>query len=436
MTETAKLTVSNGAFGNSVAISGDTVVVGAVGTDSAYVFVKSGHWSDMTETAKLTASDGAEDDGFGNFVAISGDTVVVGAPGSDFSKSSAYVFVKSGNWSDMTETAKLTVSDWAAGDWFGPVAISGDTVVFGAYGDDDNGNNSGSAYVFVKSGHWSDMTETAKLTASDGAAGDWFGASVAISGDTVVVGAYWDDGKGSAYVFVKSGHWSDMIETAKLTASDGEYFDNFGASVAISGDTVMVGAYWDDDNGNDSGSAYVFVKSGHWSDMTEPAKLTASDGAEDDGFGLSVAISGDTVVVGAPGYDDNKGSAYVFEVEDDGGNLVVLDSFNALPVENGINLDWETVAEPDSIGFFLWRAISTSSECTNNPNNYTDIARLEELGNNVFIDAMGDLTSGAVYSYVDKGSEQNMPYCYALEDINSAGESTFYLDNIVDVIRP
>jgi hypothetical protein len=282
--------------------------------------------------------------------------------------------------------------------------------------------------------------QQAKLTASDGAAEDRFGRSVAISGDTVVVGAHGDDdngtNSGSAYVFVKSGNWSDMTETAKLTASDGAASDLFGLSVAISGDTVVVGAY-DDDFGDKSGSAYVFVKSSHWSDMTETAKLTSSDGAENDKFGRTVAISGDTVVVGAPTANGQSktGSAYVFEFEDDV-NLVVLDSFNALPVENGNRLDWETAAEPDSIGFFLWRAISTGSECTKNPNNYIDITMLEELGNNVFIDAMGDLTSGAVYSYIDKGAEQNVPYCYALEDINSAGKSTFYLDNIVDVIKP
>src|SRR5207245_1665203 len=147
----------------------------------------------------------------------------------------------------MTETAKLTASDGAAGDQFGgAVAISGDTVVVGACADDIGANsNQGSAYVFVKPGAgWSTMTETAKLTASDGAAGDQFGGAVAISGDTVVVGASADDigansNQGSAYVFVKPGAgWSTMTETAKLTASDGAAGDEFGGAVAISGDTV------------------------------------------------------------------------------------------------------------------------------------------------------------------------------------------------------
>ncbi|MCP4373769.1 MAG: hypothetical protein GY797_37560, partial [Deltaproteobacteria bacterium] len=154
------------------------------------------------------------------------------------------------------------------------VAVSGDTVVAGALGDDDNGNDSGSAYVFVKPGSgWADMTQTAKLTAADGAVDDRLGSSVAVSGDTVVAGADWDDdnggGSGSAYVFAKPGSgWADMTQTAKLTASDGATYDYFGRSVAVSGDTVVVGAYRDDDNGTDAGSAYVFEPSGSEIDVT------------------------------------------------------------------------------------------------------------------------------------------------------------------------
>jgi len=152
-----------------------------------------------------------------------------------------------------------------------------------------------------------------KLLASDGAASDYFGWSVAISGDTAVVGAYNDDDKGSnsgsAYVFVRSG--DTWTQQAKLLASDSAAYDYFGWSVAVSGDTAVVGAYMDDDKGNNSGSAYVFVRSGDtW---TEQAKLTASDGAENDYFGISVAISGDTWLVGAFNDDSSKGSAYVYK---------------------------------------------------------------------------------------------------------------------------
>ena len=341
MTQTAKLTASDGVgvdlFGYSVSVSGDTVVVGASRDDSqkgsAYVFVKpSGGWSNMTQTAKLTASDGVGDDYFGYSVSASGDTVVVGASCDDSQKGSAYVFVKpSGGWSNMTQTAKLTASDGVGDDYFGhSVSASGDTVVVGASRDD---SLKGSAYVFVKpSGGWSNMTQTAKLTASDGVGVDFFGISVSVSGDTLVVGACNDDSyQGSAYVFVKpSGGWSNMTQTAKLTASDGAADDEFGSSVSVSGDTVVVGASDDD---SDQGSAYVFVKpSGGWSNMTQTAKLTASDGVGDDYFGSSVSVSGDTVVVGAYGDDDNgssSGSAYVFDFKRNKGlgplGLLLLD---------------------------------------------------------------------------------------------------------------
>jgi len=338
----AKLTVSDGAandyFGISVSVSGDTIVIGAYADDgdgtnsgSAYVFVKpSGGWAEATQTAKLTASDGAAWDNFGDSVSVSGDTIVVVAGYDDDSGSnsgSAYVFVKpDGGWSDATQTAKLTASDGAANDNFGEsVSVTGGTIVAGAYGDDDNGSLSGSAYVFVKpSGGWSDATQTAKLTASDGTANDHFGISVSVSGDTIVVGAPHDNDNGtesgSAYVFVKpSDGWSDTTQTAKLTASDGAVEDNFGWSVSVSGDTVVVGAVDDDANGDGSGSAYVFEKpSGGWSDATQTAKLADIDGAADDDFGWSVSVSGDTIVVGAP-YDDdngtNSGSAHVYMFE-------------------------------------------------------------------------------------------------------------------------
>ncbi len=309
----AKLTASDGAtsdyFGYSVAISGDTIVVGAECDDSwrgsAYVFVKpAGGWGNMTQTAKLTASDRAANDLFGISVGISGDTVVVGAVWKASRRGAAYVFVKpAGGWSDMTQTAKLTAADGEKNDWFGvSAAISADAIVVGAEGDDFW---KGSAYVFVKpAGGWSDMTQTAKLTASDGAGDDRLGDSAAISGDTIVVGAIYDDSdRGAAYVFVRpTNGWSDATQTAKLTASDGSASDYFGGSVAISDDAIVVGA-----NGVQSytGAAYVFVKpAGGWGDMTQTAKLTASDGAMY--VGESVAISGNTAVVSA------GGSMYVF----------------------------------------------------------------------------------------------------------------------------
>jgi len=316
-----KLTASDGAadgnFGRSVAIAGDTIVVGAYRDDnngpwsgSAYVFTLAGiTW---TEQAKLTASDSAAFDEFGWSVSIADDTIVVGAPYDDDS-GSAYIFTRTGT--TWTEQAKLTASDVAAGDQFGEsAAISGDTIVVGSNLDDDNGINSGSAYIFTRTG--TTWTEQAKLTASDGSAGDEFGISVAIMGDTIVVGAFSDDdngsGSGSVHVFARTE--TAWTQQAKLTASDGAANDGFGTSVAIAGDTIVVGALGDDVNGiANSGSAYVFVRTGiTW---TQQGQLTASDGAVGDLFGGSVTISGDTIVVGAVLDDVNavdSGSAYVF----------------------------------------------------------------------------------------------------------------------------
>ena len=278
--EVAKLLASDGAaydeFGGSVAVDGDTAVIGAFLDDdngswsgSAYVFTRdsTGAW---TEQAKLLPSDGAADDLFGRSVAVDGDTVVIGAPRDDdngWNSGSVYVFTRdsTGGWS---EQAKLLPGDGAASDRFGwSVAVDGDTAVIGDHDDDDNGLNSGSAYVFTRdsTGAW---TEQVKLLAGDGAEHDWFGWSVAVDGDTAVIGARQDDGNGvlsggSAYVFTRdsTGAWT---EQAKLLPSDGAADDLFGRSVAVDGDTAVIGAFRDDDNGPDSGSAYVFsIYQGH-----------------------------------------------------------------------------------------------------------------------------------------------------------------------------
>ncbi len=332
--EEAKLLAADAAagdqFGYSVSLSGDTAVIGArfdsddvngLESGSAYVFIRTGTtWS---QQAKLTAHDGEARDWFGVRVAISGDTAVVTADADDddvngVDSGSVYVFTRCGTtWSFQ---AKLTAADSAPVDLFGySVALSGDTAVFGAKFDDDdvNGVDSGSAYVFTRSG--STWSQQAKLTATDGAPGDLFGYSVALAGDTVVVTANADDDhingvdSGSAYVFTRSG--STWSQQAKLSASDGAAGDLFGVRAAIFGDTALIGARFTDDNGEDSGSAYVFTRSGTtWS---QQAKLLADDGAAGDDFGYSVAISGNTALVGTNSHDDNvngvdSGSAYVF----------------------------------------------------------------------------------------------------------------------------
>jgi len=330
-TQQQKLTAADGVptafFGNSVAINGDTVVVGAPvdtvgvngGQGSAYVFVRSGtNWSLQQ---KLVASDGAEADLFGTSVAISGDTIVAGAlddtVGGNAGQGSAYVFVRNGTiW---PQQQKLVASDGAADDNFGSsVAIDGNTIVVGAPFDNIGtlGGNAGSVYVFVRSS--STFSQQQKLIAPDIAADDQFGTSVAISGDTIVAGAPLHDvgsnsNQGSAYVFVRGGSiWSEQRELTAADAAD----DQFGISVAISGDTAVVGAKSDDIGGDiDQGSAYVFVRTSG-SIWTQQQKLLAADGTTDDQFGYSVAISGDTVVAGAfvddIGTHTDQGSAYIF----------------------------------------------------------------------------------------------------------------------------
>ena len=316
-----KITASDAAerdqFGNSVSISGDYAIVTAVGDDeysgSAYVFVRNGNrWA---EQAKLTSDDADEGDYFGYSVSISGDYAIVGAPLNDNDgerSGSAYIFVRDG--AEWTQQAKLTADDAADGDFFGGfVSICGNYAIVGAHCNSDDGRTSGSAYIFVRVGNrW---TQQAKLTADDADSRDFFGYSVSISGDCAIVGAHGndDDGEssGSAYIFVRDGE--EWTQQAKLTADDAEAVDTFGYSVSVSGDYTVIGAVSDSDDGQSSGSAYIFFRDGD--EWTQQAKLTADDAAAGDYFGYSVSISGDGAIIGANYNDDggeSSGSAYIF----------------------------------------------------------------------------------------------------------------------------
>ncbi len=318
MTQTAELTASDGQsndqFGTSVAISGNTVAVGSPQATvngnqlqgAAYVFVKPADgWSNMTQSAKLTASDGVSSAYLGTATAFSGNTIVVGAEFStiqDPGPGKAYVFVEpKGGWTDMTQKAELTPSNGAPYDDFGyAVSVSSNTVIVG--GGQCGGGCPGTVYVYVEppSG-WSNMTETAQLTPSDGGVEDVFGSSVSISGNTAVVGApnSGEEGAGAVYVFSEpSGGWVDMTETAKLTVSKTK-FACLGDSVSISGDVILAGA---DCSQLSTGDAYVFVRpSGGWQTSSRFAlRLSIPFTYQYDFFGASVAISGETGIVGAP----------------------------------------------------------------------------------------------------------------------------------------
>ncbi len=322
-TQQAKLVASDAAssdyFGSSVAISGDTIVVGATGEDpsnitdagSAYVFTRSG--TTWTQQAKLVTSDAAASDFLGSEIAIDGDTIAVsGYQVGATDAGAAYVFTRSGT--TWTQQAKLVASDAAASDNFGiSVAINANTIIVGAQNEDPaNITDAGSAYVFTRSG--TTWTEQAKLIASDRNTSDRFGSAAAISGNTAVIGAFMADPmgleSGAAYVFTRSG--TTWTQQAKLVASDAASDNYFGGSAAIEGDTIIVGAQ---SNLSGTGAAYVFTRSG--TTWTQRKKLTASDGATSENFGLSVGISGSTAVSGA-GNDNHSsltfaGSAYVFK---------------------------------------------------------------------------------------------------------------------------
>ena len=295
----------SGFFGASVAVDGDTMIVGAPGDDIGGMFDRgSAHiyrWDGATWAleATLLAADGVANEMFGSSVAVSGDTVLVGMPEdviTNGNQGSAYIFVRPPGGATWTQQAKLTASDWGSGDLFGcSVALSGDTALIGAKFDDALG----SAYVFTRSG--SAWAQVAKLTAPDGAQYDQFGYVVAISGNTGLVGVRLDDiagntDQGSAYVFVQDcGGWTQQ---AKLTAADGAAGDWFGESISVDGDIAVIGATLDDVGANtDQGSVRVFIRSGGaWA---EQPHITDPDGAASEHFGSAVAVNGDTIMAGA-----------------------------------------------------------------------------------------------------------------------------------------
>ncbi len=330
---TTKLTASDAAaeayFGYSIAVSGYVAVVGAPRDDNdngveagaAYVFRFNPFLQMWYEEAKLLAYDGDAYDRFGDAVAVDGETIVIGAYWDDdqgTDSGSAYVFQFDGtDW--IPDVEKLLADDGESGDHFGSaISVSGERLLIAAEYDGDNGYHSGSAYIFGPDGDgW---VQQAKLLATDGDVNDVFGVSVAIEDDTAIIAAYNDDNEngddaGSVYVF----RYSEMAswgQVDKLMASDGSTGDVFGVSVSLYGEYLVIGAFYDDDNGSNSGSAYVFKYDESSATWVEQQKLLPADGAMEDYFGRSVSIFDDEIVIGAF-YDDdtglNSGSVYVFK---------------------------------------------------------------------------------------------------------------------------
>jgi hypothetical protein len=341
---TASHGVSGEEFGESVAISGNTIVVGTpnyvdpatnVEQGAAYVFTKpASGWAHVTQTARLTAARGQSEELFGACVSISGDTIVVGAPfravGGHAGQGVAYVFVKrAAGWRSATPAAELTAARGATDQFFAEsVAVSGATIVAGVPGGTVGGHAlQGAADVFTRpaSGWSGSLTERAVLRAADGLPGDALGDSVAISGATIVAGAdrhavAGAADAGAAYVFVEPARgWTSATQTAELTAPAGAAGDHLGEAVAVSGATVLAGAPGRAVGGNAAqGAVYVFARpaSGWGGPLSEAAELTAADGAKDDALGRPLAISGDVVVAGSRftevANSIDQGAAYVF----------------------------------------------------------------------------------------------------------------------------
>ena len=354
---TASDGVANGFFGSDVATSGDTIVVGA--KEAAYIFQKNqggvGNWG---QVKKIVASDAAPDDRFGQNIAISGNTVVIsayfedhdanGIAGDELDVGAAYVFQRNlGGTNNWGQRKKLLAGDHAANDTFGcGVAISGATVIVGACNEshDTNGTpgdegRAGAAYIFEQNqGGSNNFGQVKKVIASDGAAVDQFGISVAVNATTIVIGAHAEDhdtdgiagdesAVGAAYLFQKDqGGANNWGQVKKLVANDSAAADFFGYSVSVSGNAVVVGAYNEahdtNNNGTDEtrvGAAYIFHKDqGGVDNWGQVRKLTAFDGTTDDSFSEgAVSISGGVIVVGAWSDDNasggNAGAVYIYE---------------------------------------------------------------------------------------------------------------------------
>jgi len=330
-----KLTASDGVandnLGYSVAISGDTAVVGIpqdqVGSNvrqgSVNVYLRSGDtWAFQQ---KLVASDGAATDQFGYSVALNGNTIAVGrqntTTGQNRADGRVYIFARSGSlWS---ETQVLQSSDLAQGDLFGnSLSFDGDTLAVGALQKNNVSNFfQGAVYIFTRPAAGSSFAQQGKLISSDGGFADFFGYSVAVSGDTAIVGAVGlaglgaGAGRGWAYVFTRSG--GSWTQQQKLLSSDGAAGDAFGFSVGMSGDHAVIGARLDVvGTAGEVGSAYIFERSG--GTWAEQQKLTAAETTpRNDTFGASLAINGDTLAIGSPAHEylpgiANHGAVYVY----------------------------------------------------------------------------------------------------------------------------
>jgi hypothetical protein len=351
-------------FGVSVAVHGDVAMIGAQqarigdndGQGAVYVFQKTnGVWS---RTQKLLSDDGQTYDLFGDAIAFEGDTALIGAYGAmvndNFSQGAVYVFKRvDGLW---TQTQKITLPDGQMFDNFGySIALHGSTALIGADGATVGSQDfQGEAFVFDgSSGTW---VQTQKLTASDGGIGDIFGYSVAFEGTTAMIGAYANNGyQGAVYVYgLSGGIWT---QTQKLVASDGAPNAYFGYATALSGSTLLVGAWGAEPGGNDmQGSVYVFDGAG--GSWTQTQILTASDGSPHDKFGHSVALQGSTALIGADGWSAATAQGAVYAFDGSAGTFIETQRFVASDGAPSYQFGLPVALDGDTalVGSWLWRS--------------------------------------------------------------------------------
>lgn len=311
-------------FGHSVSLDCNTVIVGAVfdeeageGAGSAYVYIR--EESGWVEQDKFLASDAAENSLFGSSVSVSGDYAIIGAPwykiqGIGEKTGAAYIFERA----NLLWTEKITLShaEIRAGDQFGDVVtIFGAYAAVGAPMDDDDEQNSGSVFVYARNG--STWQEQDTLRASNANQNDQFGSSLDMYGDRLIVGAPNHNPRGAVYIFSRNG--STWEEQAILSSPDGEAAHKFGISVSIWEDYAVVGASHHMGPGNCCGSAYVYhYENGKWE--YQATLQAGSDPLFNDGFGQSVSIYANLIAIGAnkqPNGLVNYGTAYIFARLDD-----------------------------------------------------------------------------------------------------------------------
>jgi uncharacterized repeat protein (TIGR01451 family) len=359
----ARLVASDGAagdeFGKDVYVTfGVTVTVGAPGNDekgdnagAAYLYAHDqGGINAWGQLVKLTADDGAAGDRFGSAVSLQQHTAVIGAPGSDSGDRPGAVYVYDptslDDPTDWSLTKKLVSPDGAVGDRFGAAVVnSGNYIIVGAPGDDEKGTDAGAIYIFERNlGGANQWGLLHKRMAPDGSAGDLFGTSINFSADRVIVGAPGNDEKGNdagaAYIFERNLGAADQWNARpKIMAPDGAAGDQFGRAVGIGGNIASIGAPFDDDNGENSGSAYLvyFRISSGQEGWDQAVKIIASDGASNDQFGFSADQRSGHIVIGAP-KASNTGAIYFYDTPFVLGTMQI--STDVEPNDPGTNFEY------------------------------------------------------------------------------------------------